>query len=125
MFGRKRPAEDGVALALKQLEQQNAGLVRLAHFFAGLLVIATSVASLIALAARQQRIGATPVAVSLWDAPQLAARKEAEVRGQLAVVARRGGNALAIMRWVDAHVSPLDLLAQYVPDAAPLRQGRG
>lgn len=50
MFGRKRHAEDGVALALKQLEQQNAGLVRLAHFFAGLLVIATSVASLIALA---------------------------------------------------------------------------
>ncbi|MBA3822457.1 MAG: hypothetical protein H0X24_00975 [Ktedonobacterales bacterium] len=50
MFGRKGRQEDGVALALKQLEQQNAGLVRLAHFFAGLLVIATSVASLIALA---------------------------------------------------------------------------
>jgi hypothetical protein len=50
MFGRKRRTEDGVALSLKQLEQQNAGLVRLAHFFAGLLVIATSVASLIALA---------------------------------------------------------------------------
>lgn len=78
-----------------------------------------------ALAARQQRIGATPVAVSLWDAPHLAARHEAEMRGQMAVVARRGGNAMAIMRWVDAQVSPLDLLAQYVPDAAPLRQGKG
>jgi hypothetical protein len=50
MFGHKGRMEDGVSLALKQLEQQNAGLVRLAHFFAGLLVIATSVASLMALA---------------------------------------------------------------------------
>ena len=47
---RRKPPEDGVAIALKQLEQQNAGLVRLAHLFAGMLVVSTSVASLIALA---------------------------------------------------------------------------
>ena len=51
MFARrKRTAADAVALSLHQLEQQNAGLVRLAHFFAFLLVVATSVASLISLA---------------------------------------------------------------------------
>ncbi|MBA2680745.1 MAG: hypothetical protein H0U76_20410 [Ktedonobacteraceae bacterium] len=78
-----------------------------------------------ALMERQRRIGMTPVAVSLWDAPKLAQEAEAKAKGEIAVLARRESHALAIMQWVDANVSPLELLDVYAASAQPSRQGKG
>ncbi len=38
---------------------------------------------------------------------------------------RRLGTASAVIRWVDAHISPLDLLAEVAPETAPRRAGQG
>ena len=49
-FSFRRPPPDPVQAALDKVERQNRGMLRAAHTFALLLVIATSVASLISLA---------------------------------------------------------------------------
>lgn len=78
-----------------------------------------------ALAQCQQRVGKVPLAVSLWDAPRLAQEAEAKAQGEMTVVGKRDSHALAIMRWVDAQISPLELLDTYAPSAQPIRQGKG
>ncbi len=59
-----------------------------------------------------------------WDrgAPEPEPSMGLQVRGR---VERRVGTRSAVIRWVDAHISPLELLAELAPEAEMRRAGRG